>query len=125
MFGAMNLDSFLVKLPEAEATLTEALLDIVKDYYPDAKIKLAYGVPYFYLRKRVCFVWPTSIPRSGVQHGVLLGFCFGNDINDPTGKFKGLQNKYVRFAVYEKLESIRIPEIQQWLIEARVIDLGW
>ncbi len=73
----MLIKEFIESLPSDEKKMTILLREIVLGINPSFEEKFKYGVPHFYLKKRVCFVWPTTIPRSGFKSGVILGFCNG------------------------------------------------
>jgi hypothetical protein len=118
----LNLLYKLNHINETELIITHVLCDIIQRKFPSIKSKLAYGVPFYYSNKRLCFVWPTSIPRSGVKGGVLLGFCQGHLIQNNTQNFRGLSNKVVRFVVYHSIEDINEKEINAWLEEVAAID---
>lgn len=66
-------------LPENERIIVDVLRQIILENLPSiCKEKLAYNVPYYYGNKRICLIWPGSIPWGGIREGVLLGFCQGN-----------------------------------------------
>jgi hypothetical protein len=118
-----NITDLIKVLPENQLLITEELRSIIKSLLPLATEKLAYNVPFYYLNKRICFVWPTAIPWSGVKEdGVLLGFCQGHKMMTNTMNFRGTENKVVRFVLYKKLEEIAINEISIWLEELVEID---
>jgi hypothetical protein len=122
--SSLLINNFLNKLPENQLLITEELRAIIKSLLTHSKEKLAYGVPFYYLNKRVAFIWPTAIPRSGVKEdGVLLGFTYGYKMQNNVEKFRGKSNKVVRFVVYNSLKEINMEEIANWLDEVVEIDL--
>ncbi|MEP2771818.1 MAG: DUF1801 domain-containing protein [Fulvivirga sp.] len=70
-----SVNDFLAHLPPGELDIVESLRDLILRTLPDATEKLAYNVPFYYLNKRVCYIWPASVPWGGLTEGVSLGFC--------------------------------------------------
>ena len=65
-------------LPDNERIITDVLRQVIIENLPKGyKEKLAYNVPCFYCRKRICIIWPATIPGGGVKKGVLVGFSQG------------------------------------------------
>ena len=86
---------------------------------------MSYNVPFFSLKKRIAFVWPTCVKGSGVKEdGVLLGFWHGHLIKDAADKFRGKTNKIVRFVLYEKFDDLDDFQIARWIDEAVVNDVN-
>lgn len=88
-------DDILDYLPEEERKLLEILRSLVLDCIPDALEKISYNVPFYSRRKRICFIWPASIPWGGVKDGVALGFTKGHLLGNPALLEKGSGRKYV------------------------------
>ena len=117
------LRNFRGVLSEMQFLITEELRAGLYELIPYAREKISYGVPFHSMNKRLCFIWPTDVPRSGVKEdGVLLGFCQGHLMSHNTSKFRGLMNKIVRFVVYESVDEINQEEIAEWIMEAIEID---
>ena len=103
--------------------IVERLRELVLLALSDCQERLAYGVPHFYLKSQVCFLWPTTIPGSGVAgDGVLFGFWVGHLIKHKAYLFRGRSNKVVRFVVYQNLDQIKAMAVATWLDEARTLD---
>ena len=77
-----DIESFLYNLPDKELVIVEYLRELVFECIPNCEEKLSYQVPYYYGKKRICFIWPASIPMSGIDEGVVLGFCKGCDLDN-------------------------------------------
>jgi hypothetical protein len=70
-------------LPENEMIIVDVLRSLIKDTLPDhCREKISYNVPFFYGKKGICIIWPSTIPRGGIKEGVLLGFWYGNRLSD-------------------------------------------
>ena len=87
-----SVANFLAHLPPEELKLVEALRDIIRDTLPDAREKLAYNVPFYYRHRRICYLWPASVPWGRVKEGVIVGFVRGGEMGtlSPTPSGKGL-----------------------------------
>ena len=78
--GTTNVEAFLITLPPVEHELASRLRAIILDAAPECDERLSYGVPYYYGFRRICFVWPGSVPWGGLRsRGVKLGFCYGSE----------------------------------------------
>lgn len=62
--------------------------------------KLSYGVPYYFLKSRICFIWPASMPNSSNAEGVTLGFCKGYLMGNEEGLLKAQGRKEVFVILY-------------------------
>jgi len=61
-------------LPEDEKIIVDVLRHIVIDTLPSyCKEKISFNVPYFYGKKGICIIWPSTIPRGGIRNSV--GVC--------------------------------------------------
>ncbi len=74
------IDFAFFKLPDSERELALVLRGIVRDTLPHVQERLAYNAPFYYGKRRICFIWPASIPWGGIDRGVALGFCYGRDL---------------------------------------------
>lgn len=113
-------------LPENERILVDVLRGIIKETLPPScKEKISFNVPYFYGRKGICIIWPATIPRGGIKQGVLLGFWYGNKLQDQKGYLQRGNNKQIFYRIYQSPEEINLEEIQELLREAMAVDSNW
>ena len=111
------------RLPEKERIIVDILRQIVTENVPAyCKEKLAFNVPYFYGNRGICIIWPATIPRGGIEQGVLLGFWQGNKLNDEDGYLTHGTNKKVFYKIYREIEEIDEPAIVKLLKEAVRVD---
>ena len=73
---------------------------------------------FFYGNKGICIVWPSTIPRGGIKDGVLLGFWYGNRLNDIDNYLTHGTNKQIFYKIYKNPEEIDEPAIVKLLKEA-------
>ncbi len=110
-------------LPANERIITNVLQQIIIETLPKAcKEKLTYNVPYYYGKKRICLVWPGSVPWGGFSSGVLLGFSQGNKLKDPSGYLTHGTNKKVYYKIFKEVNEIDKRPIVALLKEAVGID---
>jgi len=114
---------FFDLLPENERIIVDVLRQIIRENLPGyCKEKLTFSVPYFYGNRGICIVWPASIPRGGINKGVLLGFWQGNQLHDEDGYLTHGTNKKVFYKIYNDVDEIDEPAIAKLLKEAILID---
>jgi hypothetical protein len=110
-------------LPINERIIVDVLRQIILENLPSTcKEKLAYNVPYYYGNKRICLIWPGSVPWGGIRDGVLLGFCQGVKLSDPENYLRHGTNKQVYYQIYQSVEEIDEHAIASLLKEAVEFD---
>ncbi len=110
-------------LPEEELIMVDVLRSIIKDTLPDyCKEKIAYNVPYFYGKKGICIIWPSTIPRGGIKKGVLLGFWYGNKLRDTDQYLTHGTNKQIFYRIFTHVDQIDDRAIIRLLHEAVELD---
>jgi len=113
-------------LPEHERLIVDVLRQIIKENLPnDAKEKISYNVPFFYRKKGICIIWPSTIPRGGIKQGVLLGLWYGNKPKDTEQYLTHGTNKQVFYKIYQSVEDINERAISKLLKEAVSVDERW
>ena len=110
-------------LPENEKIIVDVLRHIVIDTLPNyCQEKLSFNVPYFYGKKGICIIWPSTIPRGGIKEGVLFGFWYGNKLNDVDRYLTHGTNKQIFYKIYKTPEEINQRKIIRLLKEAIKLD---
>ena len=110
-------------LPEHERLIVDVLRQIILENLPKTcKEKLTYNVPFYYGKKRICLLWPGSVPWGGFSDGVLFGFCQGNKLNDPANYLTHGTNKKVYYKIFNSVDEIDDVAIVSLLNEAVKID---
>src|SRR4051794_8304014 len=99
-------------LPEDERMIVDVLRQMIIDNLASyCKEKISFNVPFFYGKKGICIVWPSTIPKGGIKKGVLLGFWYGNKLNDINGYLTHGTNKQIFYKIYQTVEEINEKEI--------------
>lgn len=113
-------------LLESERLIVDVLRQIIKDNLSaNCKEKISYNVPFFYGKKGICIVWPSTIPRGGIKRGVLLGFWYGNKLKDADHYLTHGTNKQIFYKIYQGIEEINQRAIAKLLKEAVLLDKQW
>jgi hypothetical protein len=110
-------------LPENERIITDVLRQIVKDNLPTyCKERISYNVPFFYGKKAICIIWPATVPRGGIKHGVLFGFWYGCKFKDTDNYLTHGTNKQVFYKIFYSPKEINSRSIIRLLKEAVKFD---
>jgi hypothetical protein len=110
-------------LPQHERIITDILRQIITENLPkNYKEKLAWNVPCYYVNKRICIIWPASIPGGGVKEGVLLGFSQGFRLKDRHKYLEHGTNKRIYYKIILSPDDIDERAIKSLLREALLID---
>lgn len=118
-----SLLEFWEYLPVDERVITDILRQIVLETLPlYCKEKLTYNVPFFYGKRRICVIWPASVPGGGVTNGVLFGFCQGNKLSDKNCYLIRGNNKQIYYKIFRSAGEIEIDAITTLLKEAVQLD---
>jgi hypothetical protein len=113
-------------LPEHERIIVDVLRQIILENLPSyCKEKISYNVPFFYGKKGICIIWPATVPRGGIQKGVLLGFWYGNKLRDPDNYLIHGTNKQIFYKIFYTPEEINEKAITRLVKEAVKLDAGW
>jgi hypothetical protein len=113
-------------LPENERIIVDILRQIILENLPNnCKEKISFSVPYFYGKKGICIVWPSTVPRGGIKEGVLLGFWYGNRLKDTDRYLTHGTNKQIFYKIYKNPKEINEKAIVKLLKEAIEIDRTW
>lgn len=118
----MLIEDMIADLPVSEKRITMALRDCILKTTPMLREKLSYGVPYYYLKSRICFIWPASVANGGIKEGVILGFCKGYLMSNEEGLLQGNGRKEVFTVHYLDISQINPQQLSQWVQEALIID---
>lgn len=118
-----SIGDFLDYLPENELEIVEELRRIVYECIPDVKEKLSYNVPYFSRKRRICFIWPASVPWGNVSlDGVQFGFANGYLLNDDLNYLEKGNRKQVYTKTYHSADEVDASILRSYIFEALSID---
>ncbi len=118
-----SMVEFWEYLPSEERLIVDHLRQIVLTTLPcSCKEKLTYNVPYYYGKKRICMIWPASVPWGGIKSGVLFGFCYGNKLKDVDAYLTHGTNKQVFYKIFNSITEIDQTALIDLLNEAVELD---
>ncbi|MBK8503591.1 MAG: DUF1801 domain-containing protein [Saprospiraceae bacterium] len=110
-------------ISDEERIIVDVLRQIILETLPSyCKEKISYNVPFFYGKRGICIIWPSSIPRGGIKQGVLIGFWYGNRLEDRDGYLERGTNKQIYYKIYQNPEEIKEKALVKLLREAVKID---
>ncbi len=121
-----DIDEFLEYLPDDELQITLMLRKIVFHCLPNCTEKLSYNVPFYKVRKQVCFIWPASVlwGYSKTYDGVRFGFNKGYLMKDEIGFLSKGERKQVFWRDFKSEKEIDVDLLKAYLFEAVEIDGG-
>jgi len=71
-----------------------------------------------YGKRRICLIWPASIPWGGIKSGVLFGFLQGYRLEDKDQYLNHGTNKQVYYRIFHSPDEIDPDAIISLLKEA-------
>lgn len=123
-----SVEDFIASLTGTEKLLVRRLRSLILETEPRLQEKLSYGVPYFFHRRRICFLWPSScIPCSESRpvpvHGeVTLGLCYGNLLSNAQGLLLKEDRKQVYVIKFSALSQVDEQAVREIIQEAVLLD---
>src|SRR5436305_6556962 len=113
-------------LPTEERIIVDVLRQIILENLPEhCSEKISFNVPFFFGRKGICIIWPSTIPRGGIKQGVLLGFWYGRDLKDVDHYLTQGTNKQIFYRIFKTADEIDEKPIVKLLKEATKRDRQW
>jgi hypothetical protein len=115
-----SVEEFLEYLPAEERVLVEVLRKLILDTLPGIEERLSFNVPYYRMKKDICFIWPASIlwGKKKTYEGVRLGFSYGHLLQDEIGYLNKGNRKQVSWRDFGDAKEIDRDLIRMYLYEA-------
>lgn len=117
-----DFDSFLDALSPEERAICLRIRALMLEHFPELKVTWAYGAPYFNGRSRILFLYPASLPYSGLQVGVNLGFAKGYLLSNEHGLLDLGDRKEVAYWAIKTQKDIQEALFLEILHEAVILD---
>lgn len=119
-----SVEEMLAYLPEEERRICMALRHTILDALTGVREKLSYQVPFYSLRKNICFIWPASVlwGKKKTYEGVRIGFTHGHLLDDPDGYLTRGERKYVSIKNYIQLSEEDLIIVRGFLYQSQIID---
>lgn len=116
------VQEYIAALEGEEKQIANYLYEIVLSTSPKFKTKLSYGVPYFSINYRVCFIWPASSPYAIEKEGVQFGLCKGSLLSNHQGILDMGNRKEVAIVNFTQANQINEDALREILFEAIEVD---
>jgi hypothetical protein len=117
-----DFDSFLDAIAPVERAICQRLRYLIISHFPELKETWAYGVPYFKGHRRICFLYPASLPFSGLEAGVNFGFTRANQLSNEHGLLNLGNRKEVAYITVLSEKEIQEDLFLEILHEAVILD---
>ncbi len=117
-----DFDSFLDALTPPERGICLRIRGLILDNFPVLQETWAYGAPFYKGRARICFLYPASLPYSGVQVGVNFGFNRANLLSNEKGLLDFGNRKEVAYIAVLTEKDIQEDLFLEILHEAVLLD---
>lgn len=118
-----DFDSFFEDLLPDEKPICSRLRELLLTHFPELREKFGYGVPYYWLSSRICFMYPASFPYSGIKEGVTFGFARGHLLSNEQGLLDLGDRKEVAYVRYTSEKEIQEALLLEILHEAVLLDM--
>lgn len=111
-------------LPPDERALTEHLRELLLAEAPELQERLSFNVPFYKVRKDICFLWPASVlwGKRKTYAGVRLGFAYGVLLPSAAGYLEGGNRKQVHWRDLTSITTADERMIRTLLCEAIHVD---
>ncbi len=119
-----TIDEFLEFLPENELVIVNLLRKLVFDCLPNCTEQISYNVPYYKIRKGICFIWPASVlwGSKKTYYGVRFGFNQGYQMKNELNYLDKGNRKQVYWRDIKSVKEIDVDILKMYLFEALEID---
>jgi hypothetical protein len=117
-----DFDSFLDACSPNEQQICLRIRQLILQNFPTLKENWAYGAPFYKGRSRICFIYPASLPYSGLKEGVNFGFNRGNLLSNDHGLLILGARKEVAYISALTEKDVREDLFLEILHEAVILD---
>lgn len=117
-----DFDSFLDALSTVEQAICRRLRDLILGNFPELNETWAYGAPFYKGRSRICFIYPSSLPYSGIKEGVQFGFNRGHLLSNEQALLELGDRKEVAYIWVSSEKDIKEDLFLEILHEAVILD---
>jgi hypothetical protein len=117
-----DFDLFLDACSANEQQICLRIRELILQNFPILKETWAYGAPFYKGRSRICFIYPASLPYSGLKEGVNFGFNRGNLLSNDHGLLILGERKEVAYISVLTEKDVREDLFLEILHEAVILD---
>lgn len=117
-----DFDAFFEALLPSEQAICAMMRSLILEHFPELKEKFSYGAPFYHLNSRICFLYPASLPYSGIETGVNFGLNRGHLLSNEDGLLEFADRKEVAYIHLGKPGDIQTNRFLEILHEAVLVD---
>lgn len=117
-----NFDAFLDALTPLERSICLQMRNLIIGNFPELRETWAYGAPYYKGKSTICFLYPASLPYSGLEYGVHWGFAKGYLLSNVQHLLVQGNRKQVAYVSLQSLQDIQPDLLLEILHEAWLLD---
>jgi hypothetical protein len=117
-----DFDALLADISPLEQAICLRMRALILGNFPEFKEKFGYGAPYYHLNSRVCFLYPASLPYSGIETGVSFGLTRGHLLSNEQGLLQMENRKEVGYVFLQRESDIQEDLLLEILHEAVLLD---
>ncbi len=109
-------------IDNTEVPVVNYLRNQIFDCIPNVIEHISYNTLFYKKKKNICFIWPSSIPWGGIEHGVSIGFVKGKELYDPGNFLDKNGRKNVATKVFYEVNEIEEELLREFLFQASELD---
>lgn len=117
-----DFDTFLEALTPPEQAICLRIRLLITENFPQLHETWAYGAPFYKGRRRICFLYPASLPYSGISRGVNFGINRAYLLSNEQGLLQFGDRKEVAYIPVLAESDIREGLFLEILHEAVLLD---
>jgi hypothetical protein len=117
-----DFDAFFEALTPLEQAICFRIRRLITENFPQLRETWAYGAPFYKGNSRICFLYPASLPYSGINKGVNFGFNKGCLLSNEQGLLQCGERKEVAYIPILQENEILEPVFLEILHEAILLD---
>ena len=112
------MDMLVSAWSEPQREVTDLLRYLILDVSPAITENVKFNIPFYDMNGMLMYI----SPQKGKGRGVVLAFCQGRLMDDPSGVFTAHDRKEVRHIVIDSLDESLVDTVRQYIMEAVTIN---
>ena len=112
----MSVSSYIQNQPAKARVLMQTLRNRIVESMPYCDEKVTYDIPFFYYKRRMCYLYLSKKKKDVV----LLGFCQGAQLSNEQGLLVG-NGKVIRVIEFDLNQTQDLDLVQEVINEAVIL----